>query len=142
MEHTTQDFDGVFRFTNATNEDFKALWNNKEYVFKAGTCSPMIISGETDEARQEIRKKFAYKLALREFYKSNDYMHMKDQGQGLPPTYDESILNPWIQQCLEKLPESRAEVTEVKTEPIKLKAFKPVKDKVSLNEQFKDDIEE
>ena len=36
MNNTTQDFDGVFRFTNATDTDFTFLWNNVEYKFKAG----------------------------------------------------------------------------------------------------------
>ena len=64
-----KDFDGVFRFTNWTEEDFKHLWNNIEYTFKAGTTSPMIIANETLENIQEIRKRFAYDLAVREFYK-------------------------------------------------------------------------
>lgn len=135
--NNTKDFDGVFRFTNATADDFKALWNNVEYVFPAGTCSPMLIRGESDEARQEIRKKFAYKLALREFYKSNQYMDMKDQGQGLPPTFDDTVLEHWIQSCLEPLPEAKAEVNEMPEKKVVLKAMKALKDEGSLEEQFK-----
>ena len=41
-----KDFDGVFRFTNATNEDFSALWNNVEYIFPAGKTVPLIIPNE------------------------------------------------------------------------------------------------
>ena len=74
MNTIQQDFDGVFRFTNATADDFTVLWNNVNYTFKAGTCSPMIIKGESPENTQEIRKKFAYKLAVREFFKSEEYI--------------------------------------------------------------------
>ncbi len=54
MENLGFDFDGVFRFTNATKEDFTALWNNKEYVFPAGTCCPIVIPDESLENIQEI----------------------------------------------------------------------------------------
>jgi len=50
-------FDGVFKFTNASKEDFKVLWNNKEYTFPAESTCPMIIPGEMPENVQEIRKK-------------------------------------------------------------------------------------
>lgn len=110
----TNEFDGVFRFTNATKEDFVALWNNKEYVFPAGTCCPMIIPDETLENIQEIRKKFAYKLAVREFYNSKEYTRLSKMGRGLPPTFDDKVLQPWIDQCLSPLPIAKAKVREGK----------------------------
>lgn len=42
-------FDGVFKFTNATDEDFAVLWNNKEYVYPANTSCPMVIANESAE---------------------------------------------------------------------------------------------
>ena len=62
-----ESFDGVFKFTNNTSEDFTGLWNNKEYSFPKKTSCPMIILGEPLVNIQEITKKFAYKLATREF---------------------------------------------------------------------------
>lgn len=142
--NTTQDFDGVFRFTNATDEDFKVLWNNIEYTFKAGTCSPMIIKGETLENIQEIRKKFAYKLATREFFKSDEYKRLAGMGNGLPPTYNDEVLTDLIQQCLEPLPMAKAEVKETEVKPIKMKAFKPVGSKSleGLKDEFKGELNE
>lgn len=107
-----ESFDGVFRFTNATSEDFTALWNNKEYVFPAKTCCPIIIANETLENIQAIRKKFAYKLATREFYKGRDYTKLSKMGNGMPPTFDEKVLQPWIDECLKPLPEARATIKQ------------------------------
>ncbi len=104
----TMDFDGVFRFTNATDEDFTHLWNNKEYTFPAGKTVPLIIPDETLENIQEIRKRFAYDLAVREFYKGKEYSKMSKMGNGLPPTFDEKILEPMIEQCLKPLPMAKA----------------------------------
>lgn len=143
---TTQDFDGLFRFTNATNEDFTFLWNNSEYKFKAGTCSPMIIKGETLENIQEIRKKAAKKLALREFYNSQGYHDLVGIGNksamGIPPTFNEEELEPWIQQCLTPLPMARAEVVDLKVEKPKIKAFKTVGEKSDLREEFRKELSE
>jgi hypothetical protein len=35
-----ENFDGVFKFTNNSDEAFTALWNNKEYVFPSMTRCP------------------------------------------------------------------------------------------------------
>lgn len=136
----TQDFEGVFRFTNATDEDFKFLWNNKEYNYPAQTCCPMIISQEPLENIQEIRKRAAYKLAVREFYKSETYVSMSKMGQGLPPTYDDKILQPWIDQCLSPLPISKATVREIKTNnESEIKASKAISEKENPNFVFRDE---
>lgn len=109
------DFDGVFRFTNPTDEDFSFMWNNKEYLFPANSTCPMVIRNESLDNIQEIRKKAAYKLAVREFYKGKEYVKMSKMGNGLPPTFDEKVLEPVINKCLENLPESRAKMTEVRS---------------------------
>ena len=136
---TINEFDGVFRFTNATNEDFKVLWNSKEYNYPAGTSCPMIIANESLENIQEIRKKFAYKLAVREFYKGKVYKDMSKMGGGLPPTFDDKILQPWIDQCLVPLPRAQAEVKPAKKKEVQFKGSKAVDAKGNLNVEFKDD---
>ena len=135
-----KDFDGVFRFTNPTDEDFTALWNNKEYTFPANRTVPLIIANETLENIQEIRKKFAFKLATREFYNSKEYGKMSKMGNGLPPTFDEKILEPMIEKCLMSLPESRATVKSGKPslDEKRLKGSKAVSGKDDLNHAFKD----
>lgn len=137
--NTQKDFDGVFRFTNPTEEDFTALWNNKEYTFPANKTVPLIIANETLENIQEIRKKFAYKLAVREFYTSKEYTKMSKMGNGLPPTFDEKVLEPMIEKCLLALPESRATVKTGKaTLDERRLTSKAVSENESLSEAFKD----
>lgn len=104
------DFDGVFRFTNDSDEDFIALWNNKEYLFPAHKTVKLVMGDETLENIQEIRKRFAYRWAVREFYKGKEYLKMSKMGNGLPPTFDERILEPMIQKCLTPLPEESLKV--------------------------------
>lgn len=118
--------DGVFYFSNNSNEDFIALWNNKEYKFLAKTCSPMIIQGATPEEVQNIRKKFAYKWAEREWCKGSEYKRMAKMGGGLPPTRDDSTLEPLVQMCLNPLPIKKAEVKEGKKDKRKMKASKAI----------------
>jgi len=139
----TVDFDGVFRFTNATNEDFIALWNGKEYLFPSGTCCPMIIPDETLESIQEIRKKWAYKLAVREFYKSKKYRDMSKMGKGLPPTYDDKVLEPWIDECLRPLPAARMAVREGKKDSeSNYKASKAIGEKDNPNYVFREESDQ
>lgn len=109
----SQEFTGVFYFTNATDEDFSVSWNSVEYTFKANTMSPLIISGESLENIQNIRKLFARKLAEREFFKSPRYFELKSMGNGLPPIFDEKELEPFVQACLAPLPIAKAETKEL-----------------------------
>ncbi len=136
-----KDFDGGFRFTNATDEDFTALWNNKEYMFPAGKTVPLIIADETLENIQEIRKRFAYALATREFYKGKVYDKMKKMGNGLPPTFDDKILEPMIETCLKPLPMAKAIVKEGKKSEQKFRGSKAVGKNGNLNELFKEESE-
>lgn len=102
------DFDGVFRFTNFTDSEFKARWNSIEYIFPPLSTTPLIIPGETPEAVQNIRKKFAKELAEREFYKTEKFKGMEAQGkQGTPPLYTEDELTGLIQKCLTPLSEAK-----------------------------------
>jgi hypothetical protein len=109
MEKTLpEDFDGVFRFTNVTNEDFVTRWDKVEYIFPAHKTSPMIMNFTPAEI-QNIRKKFAKRLAEREFYKTKKFRDLNKHVPGaVPPSYTDSDLAPFIQQCLEPLPLANA----------------------------------
>jgi len=134
-------FDGIFRFSNNSDEDFVVLWNNKEYTFPAKTCSPMLIAGEPPENVQEIRKKFAYKWAEREWYKGSEYKKMAKMGGGLPPTRDDKVLEPLIQLCLNPLPITPAKVKEAKKDVRRFKGSKAVSGKANLNAEFREENE-
>lgn len=109
-----EEFDGVFRFTNATDEDFVGRWNGKEYTFPAQKTSPMIIPDETAAGVQSIRKKFARELAEREFYKTPKFGYMNSRERGEKPAlYTDADLEPFIQTCLKPLPIAQAKVRVV-----------------------------
>lgn len=110
----SDEFTGVFMFTNPTKQERKYLWNNKEYTFPAESTVPLIIPSETLENIQEIRKRFAYRMAEERFYESAEYKKMNKMGNGMPPTFDPKILEPMIQECLKPLPVSRAKITKGK----------------------------
>lgn len=136
------EFMGVFHFTNWTDEDFVHLWNNEEYIFPKLSSVPMVMPKETSEAIQEIRKRFAYDLAVREFYKGREYKKMSKMGNGLPPTFDEKILEPMIEKCLKPLPMAKARVRKIEVdEESKFKASKAVGVDDNLNEKFKKESE-
>lgn len=117
---------GVFHFSNNSDEDFIFLWNNKEYNFLKKTCSPMVIQGATPEEVQTIRKRAAYKWAEREWYKGSEYKKMAKMGGGLPPTRDDKTLEPLVQMCLNPLPIQKAEVKEGKKDKRVMKASKTI----------------
>lgn len=124
-----EDFDGVFRFTNWSNEEFVGVWGGKKYIFPAETTSPMVIPEHSPLEIQHIRKKFAKDLAEREFYKSQNYKSLMKQERnpdGSPRlngihsagTYSVDQLTPFIQKCLEPLPVARAIVQEIDKVPL------------------------
>lgn len=116
------DFDGVFRFTNWTDEDFVGVWGGKQYHFPAQSTSPMFIPDHSPLEIQHIRKKFAKDLAEREFPKSvafGNLMKQERNNDGTPrlnsihqaATYTINELTPYIQKCLEPLTITQATVT-------------------------------
>ncbi len=99
-----ENFDGVFRFTNFTDTDFKAKWGNVEYTFPAMKTTPMVMNSTPLEI-QHIRKKFAKELAILEFYKTPKFVGMNAHTPGgTPALYTDADLAPLIQRCLEPLP--------------------------------------
>lgn len=133
-----EDFTGVFYFTNPDNEEFVGLWNNVEHRFAPQTTSPLIIPQESLENIQEIRKRFALRNAEKRFYKSEQYMKMKELGGGMPPTFDPKVLEPMIQECLKPLEQKRAVVTAGATldNESNYKASKAVGNNEDLNRIF------
>lgn len=118
-----ENFDGTFRFTNWTDEDFIGKWGSKEYRFPAKTTSPMVFVDQTPLEIQSIRKKFARDLAEREFYKSKEYKrlvaieHNPDGSARLNSSlnanaYTLEDLVPYVQRCLDPLPIGNVMVTE------------------------------
>lgn len=133
VEEYPEGFEGVFYFTNATDEDFTTLWNNKEYTYPKGTTVPMIISNEPLENVQQIRKYFAKRLAEREFFKSKDFTKTRNGvvnasggGNMVASMYDEKVLQPWVDQCLEPLPRAKAIVKSRPDETLNVKASKAI----------------
>ncbi len=131
VEDYPEDFDGVFRFTNASDEDFTTLWNNKEYTYPAGKTVPMIIANSTQEEVQQIRKYFAKRLAEREFYKtkgftkiSNGTVNATTGGTAVPSMYNEELLQPYIDQCLKPMPVGKAGVKTLPAQELPIKGSK------------------
>lgn len=115
------DFDGQFRFTNWTDEDFKAKWDGVEYTFPANKMTPMTIMSATPLEIQNIRKKFAKELAVNEFYKTKKFKGMDDKKHGQNPAiYTDSDLIPLIQKCLEPLEIGRLTATKAERKYAKL----------------------
>ena len=152
-----ENFDGTFRFTNWTDEDFIGKWGSKEYRFPAGTTSPIVMTGQTPLEIQQIRKKFAKDLAEREFFKGTDYTRLLSQERnpdGTPrvgsihgaATYSLDMLTPYIQKCLEPLPLAKATVKEANRVPLESKLSRNedgdlnsevISEKISLKERAK-----
>lgn len=111
------DFDGVFKFTNPSDIEFIGMWNKVAYTFPPQKTVPLIISGATPEDVQHIRKKFARELAVREFYRSDGFKAMEAKtpvGSGLSAApYTDTDIAPYVQSCLEPLPESRFTAAKV-----------------------------
>jgi len=142
-----EDFNGVFMFTNPTKKDRKYLWNNKEYTFPAESTVPLVIPTETLENIQEIRKRFALRMAEERVYEGEitpggyNYNKMKEMGNGMPPTFDPKILEPFIEECLKPLAVKRAEVKVGKSldNDKNYKATKAVGENADLADVFRED---
>lgn len=135
-----EDFDGVFRFTNWTDKDRTFLWNNKEYTFPKQSTVPLIILNEPLENIQEIRKRFAYRLAEEVFYESKEYQRLSKMGNGLPPTFNTNILESDIEKCLLPLEVARATVKQGKAQDDRqFKATKALKDSEDPNLLFREE---
>ena len=129
-----ENFDGIVRFTNWSDEDFVGRYNSKDYEFKANSTSPLFnvdLTGPNGEAKMasplellNIVKKFALDLAIREWGKSQwtkDNLKRERNSDGTPrfqgmqgaATYSVDQLAPLIQKGLYVYPESKPQVSEV-----------------------------
>ena len=116
-----EDFDGVFRFTNWTDEDFKAKWDGIEYTFPARKMTPMTGINATPVELQNIRKKFARELAVAELYKTKKFKGMDDRKHGQNPAiYTDSDLAEFTRKCLEPLEIGKAGISAVEKPEISL----------------------
>lgn len=119
-----EDFDGTFRFTNPSGEDFTGKWGGKAYTYPAMKTTSMVIVDATPLEVQSIRKKFAKELAEREYFKSDKAQ--KAQASERNPDgsarfnsfqqggqYGMDDLKDYIQKCLEPLPLAKQIITEV-----------------------------
>lgn len=130
-----ENFDGTFRFTNWTDNDFVGKWGGKEYHFPKQSTSPIVITDQTPLEIQYIRKKFAKDLAEQEFFRSQNYQNLQKQernNDGSPRlnsilqagTYSLDQLAPFIQRCLEPLTIAQAKITEAPRERLEEKLSK------------------
>lgn len=118
-----REFDGNFYLTNPDTEDITLFWNNTAYVFPAGQTIKMVIFDATIKDIQEIRKRWAVKIATRMFHKSVTFKKMvKDnEGKSYQTYYNEGqMIEKYVQACLEPrvLGNSVSEKKEV--EPIRM----------------------
>lgn len=149
------DFDGIFRFTNWTDEEFIGIWGKKEYKFPPNATSPMIMTYHSPLEIQNIRKKFAKDLAERDFYKGQKYkqfMMSEKNSDGTPrlnsihqaTAYSLDDLAEGIQKCLVPLQVGKVIIENVNETPIEDKLSKdeegnlqtkPVDKKTSLRKR-------
>ncbi len=143
--------DGVFYFTNpglfkmrnsdgVETADFTALWNNREYIFKAKTTTSLVIPNEPPESIQHIRKKFAKKYAQAWFHQTKKYKDMVKAGKGLPATYNEDTeFKDVAQACLTPLPKGQLISKEMpKDSEENYKGSKAIRPGQDLNQAFAD----
>lgn len=116
---------GIFKFTNPTEEDFIFMWNNKEYTYPAQKTVIMFIENESPERVQSIRKMAAKRLAEREYYKGKDFKKiangLKDPSMGrnvIQSSIDESNLQPFIDSCLKPMELANAKVRKLPEEKL------------------------
>lgn len=147
-----EDFDGVFRFTNWSDEDFTAQWNKKEYLFPKESTSILMIPDESPLNIQQIRKRFALNLATREFYKTDQYNKLRARERNADGTprmtgltgalsYSIDQLTPFIQKCLEPLPMAPLHSREIPRKKVNLSrndAGKIVTTAIDQNEDLED----
>jgi hypothetical protein len=123
------DFDGTFRLTNPSDEDFMGKWGGREYLFPSKMTTPIVMPNQTPLEIQNIRKKFAKDLAVREFFKTQRGKTLTSQeknADGSPrfnsihmaASYGDDDLKDLIQQCLEPLPIAKPQVKDVPKEPM------------------------
>jgi hypothetical protein len=116
MEEEVKIDDLSFPFTNFSKDEFIGRWDSQEYVFPPNSTVKMLglIPSASPQQIEHIRKKFAYELAMDQFYRSADYKKFdltpeqsrKEDNIGIP--YTEKDYAKYVQMCLEPLPVATA----------------------------------
>lgn len=131
---------GALYFTNFSEEEYQAKWNNVVYTFPPKSTVPLIIPTASPIETFNIRTMFAQQLADREFRKSKKAGELSARNVGVHSlgaalSYTENELDSYIKRCLEPLPRAELKGEEVETEGKKrpsARVAKPVKDGESL----------
>lgn len=113
-----KDYSGALYFTNFSEEEFQAKWNNTIYTFPPKSTVPLFIPTASPIETFNIRTMFAKQLGDREFRKSKRAGELNAKNEGVQSlsaslSYTENELDSYIKRCLEPLPRS-----EVKTEVV------------------------
>jgi hypothetical protein len=113
-----KDYTGTLHFTNFSEEEFQAKWNNVVYSFPPKSTVPLFIPTASPIETFNIRTMFAKQLADREFRKSKKAGELTKRNEGVHSisaalSYTENELDVYIKKCLDPLP-----ITEVKTETV------------------------
>ena len=82
--------DGVFYFSNTSKDEFKALWNNVEYIFAPESCSAIMIPDHTALQIQQIRKQWALNSDGSLKYRSKKFPDLSTR------LYLTSLLDPFL----------------------------------------------
>lgn len=100
--------DTIFYFTNNSDEDWSTRWNKVEYTFPAKRRTRMAIRGESPENVQSIRKMFATRYAVEQYAKTSDFQKRATPIENKNPiAYNATVLQPFIDSCLNPLPKAR-----------------------------------
>lgn len=127
----------VFYFTNGSNEDWSTQWNKIIYTFPAQKTVKMSIRDATPLEVQSIRKMFAFRFAQDQFLKSDTYKNLVAVGKAQATTYNEKLLQPWIDECLKPLEKARLGTQEIHDNPdAAFTASKAVDGAADLNQEF------
>jgi hypothetical protein len=127
---------GVLYFTNFSEEEFQAKWNNVVYTFPQKSTVPLFIPTASPIETFNIRTMFAKQLADREFRKSKRAGELTAKNEGVHSlhaavSYTENELDSYIKRCLDPLPRSELKTEEVEPEGKKrpqARVARPVRD--------------
>lgn len=116
-----KNYNGTLHFTNFSEEEFKAKWNNVEYTFPPKSTIPLVIPTASPIETFNIRTMFAKQLADREFRRSKRGLDLSKKNEGAHSisasiSYTENELDSLISKCLEPLPLAQAKTETVQSE--------------------------
>lgn len=133
------DYDGVFRFSNWTKEEFKDKWGGIEYTFPPERTTPMHILNANPYEVQNIRKKFARKLAEREFQKGKEFQRLNAMNKDVffqsAVSYPPQMLESYVEKCLKPLEVGELKAEKIEKEEVKPKVAKRVKSRLSGDDE-------